>query len=209
MKYVLIVFLFSVSAFASIVNTLEKGRSVNGVEVAKKIELSTGTTKTELALFGAGLRAKKVVFVDVSVYVASIHLDKVDEVSRDAANVLDSLKVSDRAVVQLSFLRDVDALKVQASFKEALVANGVNVEESGIAALLSAVKNGGEAVKGKSITIALVKSAGEAFYEESSGKVQSFKIASSDFEKILSIWLGKSADDGLLKLKDELLKKVI
>ena len=50
--------------------------------------------------------------------------------------------------IQLHFLRDVDADNVQKSFKEALKANNVSLEDAAVKQFLDSVAKGGEAKDG-------------------------------------------------------------
>lgn len=114
------------------------------------INLSTaGVTKNgqKLQYIGAGIRSKKVVLVNVKVYVGELLVSDITKFKK--AEALKSVTEASPALVQLHFLRDVDADRVQSSFKDALEANKVDLKKPEVQKFLEAVKTGGEAKKGK------------------------------------------------------------
>ena len=112
------------------------------------------------------------------------------------------------AVVQLTFLRDVEADKVQVSFRDALVANNIDINSAEVTKLFSFMVAGGEAKNGKTMTFVTNKNPDGTetlYFEDTNGTVNS--VVGKDLTKnIFSMWLGVPADDGLKKLKEELLK---
>ncbi len=156
---------------------------------------------------GAGLRAKKVVFVNVKVYVGQLFVTSPESFKKD--DPINSLKAQQATAIQMHFLRDVDAENVQKSFKEALKANGVNTEDSAIKQFLETVAKGGEAKEGKALTVLGAKlgdGTESILYETTSGNVAEIKGPAGFIENIFAIWLGKPADDGVAQLKKALLK---
>ncbi|MFM6927756.1 MAG: chalcone isomerase family protein, partial [Bdellovibrio sp.] len=124
-------------------------------------------------------------------------------------NPIASLKDQKAVAIQLHFLRSVDSENVQKSFKEALKANDVNLDEVSIKQFLDAVVKGGESKEGKSLTIvgAKLKDASEQIsYETTAGTMTEIKGPAGFVEKVFSIWLGKPADDGVAHLKKSILK---
>lgn len=167
-----------------------------------------GETVT-LSSVGAGLRVKKVVFVNVKVYAGQLFVSDLKTFKKSESEALGSLKDQKAAAVQMHFLRDVDADNVQKSFKEALKANGINTDETSIKEFLEAVSKGGEAQEGKVLTVlgAKIKDGSEMIsYETTSGQASQIKGTTGFIEKVFSIWLGKPADDGVGQLKKSLLK---
>jgi hypothetical protein len=184
-----------------------------GTNKTENISLSSAATtnvegeNVKLSHVGAGLRAKKVVFVNVKVYVGELLTS--DLATFKKADALSSVKDQKAIAIQLHFLRDVDAENVQKSFKEALAANSVNVDDASVKQFLDAVSKGGEAKQGKSLTIlgTRLKDGSEKIsYETTSGTVSEIKGTSGLIEKVFSIWLGKPADDGVAELKKSILK---
>lgn len=173
---------------------------------------STASTNVEgedvkLSHVGAGLRAKKVVFVNVKVYVGELFASDLTKFKKSDA--LNSVKDQKAIAIQLHFLRDVDAANVQKSFKEALTANAVSLDDASVKQFLDAVSKGGEAKEGKALTILgtrLKDGSEKVSYETTSGTSTEIKGSAGLIEKVFSIWLGKPADDGVADLKKSILK---
>lgn len=174
------------------------------------VTLSTaGLTKDgqKLQYVGAGLRNKKVVLVNVRVYVGEFFVG--DTAKFNKANAQKTVTEASPALIQLHFLRDVDAEKVQSSFKEALEANKVDLNKPEIQKFLDAVKTGGEAKKGKMLSVLGVKKGDGSemiTYEDSNSKATTVSGGAGFIQDIFAIWLGNPADDGVAKLKSEILK---
>jgi hypothetical protein len=111
--------------------------------------------------------------------------------------------------IHLTFLRGVDAATVQVSFRDALDANDIDLNNKGIAAFLAAVKEGADAKDGKSMNISLQKDSKgvvTVVYENTSGVEKTITGDETLFKGILSIWLGEPADSGLETLRAVILK---
>lgn len=161
----------------------------------------------KLQFVGAGLRSKKVLLMNVKVYVGEFFV--ADATKLNKTDAVKSLASAAPAMIQMHFLRDVDAAKVQDSFKEALEANKIDLKKSEIQKFLEAVKTGGEAKKGKSLSIfAFKKGDGSEVvtYEDSNSKATTIVGGAGFLQDIFSIWLGKPSDAGVAKLKEDLLK---
>ncbi|HWU41825.1 MAG TPA: chalcone isomerase family protein [Bdellovibrio sp.] len=198
--------LLSLSVHAAILtNSGSKGK-IEGVALSSESTTSVENESTKLSQVGAGLLAKKVAFFNVDVYVAEFFVSSAEKFKK--ADALNSLKDQKAVAVQLHFLRDVEAEKVQTSFKEALQANNVKLDDNSIKQFLEAVSQGGEAKKGKILTIlgAKLKDNNEEIsYENTSGKVTTIKGSADFIKNIFSIWLGTPADDGIARLKKSVL----
>ena len=169
----------------------------------------TGSDVT-MSIVGAGLRAKTVLFVPAKVYVAELFTTDAAKYSRDN-NALKSLEASNVTAIRLTFLRGVDAATVASSYREALIANDVNLKDAAISQFLANVEKGGDAANGKSFIMLLVltKEGGtKLYYEDTKDQVSVVDGPRALQQQILSIWLGKSADSGLEKLKKSLLQPV-
>ncbi|HEY8271624.1 MAG TPA: chalcone isomerase family protein, partial [Pseudobdellovibrionaceae bacterium] len=122
---------------------------------------------------------------------------------------LKSVSEAAPAMMQLHFLRDVEGEKVQTSFKEALEVNKVDLKKPELQKFLEAVRIGGEAKKGKSLSIlGSKKSDGSEVitYENSNSKIIAISGGPGFIQDIFSIWLGQPSDDGIEKLKADILK---
>jgi len=206
----LVTLLLSVSASAALLTP--EGSSAEKVE---KIALPSSASANvdgeslKLTAVGAGLRAKKVVFVNVKVYVGQLLVSSPETFKKSDAEALGSLKDQKAVAVQMHFLRDVDAENVQKSFKEAFKTNKIDIEDASVKQFLDSVAKGGEAKEGKALTVlgAHLKDGSEAvLYETTSGNLSQIKGSAGFIEKIFSIWLGKPADDGVAQLKKSFLK---
>lgn len=190
--------------------TIEKGnRSIEGVNVGKSADLVTISETQKLDFIGAGLRTKKVLVANVKVYVAQVFLDNAGKFVRTNAGAVKSLADMKAGAIHLTFLRGVDAATVQVSFRDALDANDIDLNNKGIAAFLSAVKEGADAKDGKSMNISLTKDnkgVVTVVYENTSGVEKTITGDETLFKGILSIWLGEPADSGLETLRAAILK---
>jgi hypothetical protein len=190
--------------------TIEKGnRSIEGVNVGKSADLVTINETQKLDYIGAGLRTKKVLVANVKVYVAQIFLDNAGKFVRTNAGAVKSLADMKAGAIHLTFLRGVDAATVQVSFRDALDANDIDLNNKGIAAFLAAVKEGADAKDGKSMNISLQKDSKgvvTVVYENTSGVEKTITGDETLFKGILSIWLGEPADSGLETLRAVILK---
>ncbi|MFS4459693.1 chalcone isomerase family protein [Bdellovibrio sp. HCB2-146] len=203
-------FIFASSwGWAALLTPEGQGQKVEQITLSTAATTSIGGETLKLTSVGGGLRAKKVVFVNVKVYVGQLYVASPEKFVKNDAGALVSLKEQKAVAMQLHFLRSVDADNVQKSFKEALAANSVNVEDASVQEFLSAVAKGGEAKEGKSLTVLGTKSpdgSERISYETTSGQVTDIKGSAGFIEKVFSIWLGKPADEGVAQLKKSILK---
>ena len=162
-----------------------------------------------MSLVGAGIRTKKVVLVNVKVYVTELFTTDATKYSRDN-NALRSLEGATATALRLTFLRGVSASDVAKSYRDALAANSVNLNDPAIVQFLNVVAQGGDAAEGKSFVILLIQSNSgtKLHYEDTNGKMSVVEGPRALQQQILSIWLGNSADSGLETLKKSLLKPV-
>jgi hypothetical protein len=180
---------------------------IEGVAVTKTATLNVEKA-IPVSIVGAGLRKKKVI-IPVKVYVAEVLSTNAATAVRTDDGILTSVASGDASVVRLNFLRGVDAPTVQTSFREALEANSVNINDPSIAQFLADVSAGGDAASGKTITVATTANTDgtdSVYYEDTNGK-SSKVVGPKGFGKnILSIWLGVPADDGLKAMKADIVK---
>lgn len=170
---------------------------------------TTGTTVEgqKLNYVGAGLRSKKVMMMNFKVYVGEFFIG--DSAKFKKADALKTVTEASPALVQLHFLRDVDAGKVQSSFKEALEANKTDLKKPEIEKFLDAVKNGGEAKKAKMLSVFGTKKGDGSeviTYTDSNSKATTIVGGAGFLQDVFSIWLGTPADDGVAHLKADILK---
>lgn len=201
--------LIAQSAFAGLL-TLKNGASQKeGVNIADSATASVNGQNSELSNVGSGVRTKKVLVANVKVYVAQILVDQPARFQKDENKALASLDESNSAAIRLTFLRTVEADKVQVSFQDALRANGITAQDSETSKFLNAVNAGGDAEQGKALTIVVSKKADGSetlAYENTSGKVSVIEGSKGFMRKVFSIWLGKPVDNDIAALKKQLLQ---
>jgi hypothetical protein len=205
----LILMLTSTLSFAALLTTEGQGEKIEKLTLATAAQAGVDGAVIKLSSVGAGLRAKKVVFVNVRVYVGQLYVASPEKFKKNDAEALGSVKDQKAIAMQLHFLRNVDAESVQKSFKEALKVNGVSEEDANVKEFLAAVANGKEASEGKALTILGLHNADgseSVSYETTSGQVTVIKGVAGFVEKVFAIWLGKPADDGVAALKKAMLK---
>ena len=201
--------LVSQIASAGVLSIENGNRTIEGVAIGKSAEIVNANETIKLDSVGAGLRTKKVLIANVKVYVTQIFLDNVGKFVRSNEGAVKSLSDMKAGAVHLTFLRSVDAPTVQVSFRDALDANDIDLNNKGIVAFLDAVKNGSNVESGKALNISLKKSDDgvvTVVYENTSGVEKTITGDETLFRGILSIWLGESADSGLETLKATLIK---
>ena len=200
--------MLSLSSNAALLQ-LEKGtRTIEGVNIAQSAQGTLDGKKIELGSVGAGLRWKKVLLMKVKVYVAQLLISSPERFVRKSAEALKSLEDSESVAIQLSFLRSVDADTVQSSFRDALSANKVDMQNPSIKTFLDAVRMGGDADAGASLTILVTKHSDGSeslIYEDTAGHQTRIHGDKGLSHKIFSIWLGTPSDDGVASLKNDIL----
>ena len=210
MKHIILLLttLFTWSTQAALLTTEGSSGTLEKIALPESATVSLSDSTVKLNSVGSAVRAKKVMFVNVKVYVGQIFVADKDTFNK--ADALLSLSNQNAAAIRLHFVRDVDAENVQASFKEALKVNNVKLDSEAITQFLTAVKKGGVAESGKSLTILAVKGSDSQetiYYETNSGGVTEVKGPAGFIKDIFSIWLGKPSDDGVAKFKSDILKK--
>ena len=206
------------SSFAGSLTTVaDPTHVIQGVTVAKSATATTAEGKFSLAAVNAGIRTKKVVFINANIYVAQIFVDQpaafVHAVAgadmKSDVSSLSSLAAQNVVALKLDFVRDLDAATIIDSFDTALQANGmVAANDTGLTQMLQAIDKGGDMIKGDSITIVGVNGpTNDKLYVENS-KGTSVVVTSDNklVDKMFAIWLGVPADDGLATLKKTLTK---
>lgn len=206
--FALLTLLLSVNSMAALLTPEGNGEKLEKFTLPASATATVENETLKLTPIGAGLRAKKVVFVNVKVYVGQLLVSNPESFKKD--DPMGSLKNQKTVAIQMHFLRDVDAENVQKSFKEALKANSVSVDDAAVKQFLDSVAKGGEAKDGKALTVLgskLADGSEAIIYETTSGNISEIKGPAGFTEKIFAIWLGKPADDGVAQLKKSILKK--
>jgi hypothetical protein len=200
--------LLSFNAFAGVLTVETGSKVIEGVKLFSTATVKSETSEVKLDFLGAGLRTKKVL-VDMNVYVVQVLSDNATKFVRTEAGALDSVASMNTVAFTLTFLRDVDAKKVMESFDEAFNANEVDQDVKGVKEFLAAVRAGGAAENTKTMTILLQKKSNGTVaitYEGTNGVAKTVIGAAESLKIISSIWLGESADSGLLIAKKSIIK---
>lgn len=207
--FVSVISFFPALAFANVLSLEPSGKTIENVAIAKSATAKIADRSLHFDAVGAGLRSKKVAIVNVKVYVTQLMLSDASHYVRTDAGALDSAAEVSASALKLDFLRSVDAQTVQLAFRDSLIANDVDLNDTGIKAFLDAVSAGGDADQGKALTIVLehLPSGQDAVtYEDTAGKSTTVVSGQGFVKKILAIWLGKPADSGLVNLKKALIQ---
>lgn len=215
MKKMLFALVMTASVFAqAALLTFEDGsKALNGVNLKATATINdkdSKPTQLKMDILGAGLRTKAVLISEVKVYVAQLFSDNKAAFSRDSNTALTSLvQNSNRVALKLDMLRTVSASQLVTSFKEALSANNIPLDAE-LTNALGLMEKSADAASGKSVTLLMTKDNNKTnlYYEDAKGASVSMVGSAELMTKILSIWLGKPADDGLAKLKTQLLNPV-
>lgn len=208
MKFLSLILFASMSLSAGILTKESGSKEIAGVKLATRAQLSYKSQIAVLEPVAAALRTKKVILVNVNVYVGEIYKSSGVIVDKTADKVVASLLQQPTVVIQLTFLRDVDAEKVMHSFKEALEKNKADLNTAGIKSVLDKVTQGGEVKKGQTLTFVIQKSGDKDHtlaFENNKGDVVEIS-GSENVKSILLMWFGETTDSGLQKFKEDLLK---
>jgi hypothetical protein len=200
------------SLAAADILTLKPGpNAINGVNISTGATASIDANKTtiDLTTINAGLRAKQVIF-SIPVYVAQLLLSDPSRYVHTANGALPSIDNEQTVAMRLTFLRDVDAQTIATSFQDGLDANKISAKDPDIAGFMKAVTQGGDVKNASSVTILITKNADGSetlAYENGVNAAPTIVKGSKDFmHKVMSLWLGNTADSGLADLKKELVK---
>lgn len=204
----LVLFLVGNFSLAGVLKKELGANEIESIKLAKSASVSYQDKNYNLKTVGAGLRAKKVLMINVNVYVAEFFVSEEAQIEKKQDKILDSLAKANAAVMQLTFLRDVDGEKVESSFKDALVANKADLNDQAIKTILEKVAKSGGVKKGQTLTFASFKNTDSSevvIFEPAMGEATQVK-GNNIIKPIFSMWLGESADSGVKKLKESLLK---
>ena len=190
---------FGLSAFGA-ENMVETSLEIGGQKLNLAKTLKEGGQN--LSLTGYGVRKKKVVFVKVSVYVASHYVSNpAGWAAKDPAN---SLKKQPRRVLKLDFMRDVAGDKIKGAFAESLKENGLDPARKDLATILNGLAV--DVKEKEQITLSgVVDTAKGEQALTARGPKGTIEVKSPTIvDDMWSIWFGKPVDGGLEELKAEL-----
>ncbi len=199
-----LVYLISMGAAnADILKLNPSDTKLKGVTLATSAEAAGFVMPNE----ASGLRVKYVLIKGVPVYVLQIFaLDPSSIVKTpNGTEMLDTLSVQRALAVRMDFVYDVSADQVYTGFVDSFSANHVDLNKPHISSFLNAVKNGGAAPVGSSMSFLLTKSENgndTMTFENPEGGVTTIEGPGFAHE-FFSMWLGLISpnDRGLKELR--------
>lgn len=181
--------------------------TVTESEAVGKEEIPTAALLNGIPLkrVGTGVRQKKILFIGVDVYRATLFASE-PSFSRDpkGSAALDSLQSMKARAIQLRMLRSLSSEDILKSFEAALQENGVKDSPS-LFEFKKAIKNGGDIASGDLVTLSVDNEKNLLICEQGKSKTE-IKGDAKLFRDVFSIWLGKPADSGLANLRETLIK---
>lgn len=219
MRKILFIATFTTALLTSVLSqatllTFEPGSlALEGVNLNKTAQINDSKgqpTQLSMDLLGAGLRSKTVLFVAAKVYIAQLFSDNAAEFQRNDAALSSLVTHSKYVAMKISMLRTVSAATLAVSFREAIQANGYDIDQE-LTQLLNIVEQSADATQGGSLTMLMTRNAQggtNIYYEDVNGAQKSFVGSVELMTKVMAIWLGKPADAGLANLKASLIKSV-
>ncbi len=171
-----------------------------GDEKIPKVATLNGVALTRV---GTGIREKKILFIPIAVYRATLFAS--DSISQGVKGTaaLDALIALKAYALQLKFVRAVSAKDIWQSFETALKANDVK-DSAALAEFKKAVKEGGDIAVGEHVTLSVDTQKAILSLEQGKNRV-AIKGDPKFFREVFSIWLGKPADAGLKALRKSLI----
>lgn len=155
-------------------------------------------------LTGAGVRRKKITFVDVDCYVIASYVG--DQNSVDPGNPMNTIAGQPVKALFLTMVRDISAQLIRSSFEDSLDANNVDLTKPGIKDLLSKISF--DMPEGKSVSFLGIHERGlEAVHVETTmGDTFTSRDEALSWD-FWSSWFGIPADNHMANLKKKLIGK--
>jgi hypothetical protein len=200
--------LWPLLSLAAVISGEGDGGTLEGVKVPAKARVEIQGRVSTVSSVGVGLRFKKVVFVKAKVYVGQLFLSEPEALKKSRKEALDSLNGVKVAAMQMHFLRNVDAPTVQEAFRESFKENKISLDQEPIQKFLTAVKAGGGAQEGKTLTVIGEKVGARELvtYEGTDGKPVTIEGGGGFRREVFALWLGEPTDSGVENLQEGLLK---
>ena len=217
-NYFKLVVLFLIVQSFAIANAFEIKNEVLGKDKIADLALTSSLEVIQekavplvLNRVASGLRQKQVVFLWPNVYVLQVFSSAKKISAPSIEGIRDALMDQLPVLMTMTFLRDVDAKKIEAGFLEVLKENKVDVVLPPYSDFLNSVIKGGEVKNGDQYKFYFSK-------EKSLEKVQFYFKGKEGFSfqsdkpglirSFMSIWFGKPVDSGLKKLQEQILKSL-
>lgn len=200
--------LLPVLSLAALLTGEGERSTLEGVKLPAKARVEVQGRAASLTAVGAGLRYKKVVFVKAKVYVGQLLLSEPAVFKKSHDEALASIAGAKVAALQMHFLRNVDAPTVENAFRESFKENKISLDQEAIQKFLAAVKAGGGAQEGKTLTVVGEKMGAKELvtYEGTNGNSVTIEGGEGFRREIFALWLGKPTDSGVENLQEGILK---
>lgn len=199
-------FLFCSLGRGAVLEIIPGTQEIEGVKIAGSAIYAKGAQKTILKSVSSGLRIKKVAFIKVKVYVAEWMIAE----NATWQKSIQEMKPLSPVAMRLTFLREVDAEKIESGFRDGLRANKISLDEPAIKAFLKAVVEGGSLKKGQAMTLlgrAEADGSEILVFESGAAVISEIKGPSGFLKQVYSIWFGETTESTLADLKTMLLGK--
>lgn len=190
---------------AKVPKAIADSLTITAFDTVKKEQIPKSATfgSQSLTRTGTGIRQKKVVFIGVDVYRATLFVSDITKFVRktDGMLALDSLSAMPVTALVLDFKRSVSGKDIANSFETALKKNGVK-DSPAITQFKNAVRDGGDVVDGQRVMLSASKGTLTCEFDKKTVRIEGDAQFIRD---VFSIWLGTPADDGLKALRDMLI----
>lgn len=205
-----VIFLFSsLSQAASSLTLSGFDQNINDVKIAKTATLTDGSFSQSMSLLGAGLRAKKIAFISIKVYVGQFFVQDPASFKKTESDALNSISAQKAVAMHLTFLREVDSKRFVDSFKDSFKINNVDTHDAAIQKFLDIVAQAGDVKDGASFSVTGYKKDDKTeviVVQSPTGDTQSILGTEGLRQKVFSLWFGKTDDSGVKEFKKSVLK---
>ena len=209
--FLLVLFIWSHQILADHAQLKFVGNPTGSVEVGEKKIPIYGEAKifhpgapegTTVYLTGAGVRKKKIAFIDADCYVISSYVK--DPAIVNPKDPMTTIADQSSKAVYLVMVRDISADLIRSSFEDSLEANDVDLEKPGIRDLLSKITF--DMPESQSVSFLGIHQKGREYVHAETSMGNKFssedEILSRDF---WSSWFGISVDAHMANLKSKLI----
>lgn len=172
------------------------------LKLTKDSVLVTDSAQREiLKVKGKGLRHKKITFISIKVYEATLFVTKEALSAKNLSDILNTKKVA----LSIHPLRSFSGSKMEAATLEAYKANNINTKTVSQKEFISIISKN-KVVKDEPILIyGEVQETGDTIFIQQNNVLKKISGPSGFVKDVFSIWLGTPVDDDMKDLKTKLL----
>lgn len=200
--------LLSETVFGGVLTVTPGPNGIEGVVIGQSAVANVDGNQVSVDSLGAGLYEKKIAILKIKAYVGQVYGD-VEQFVRTNEGALNSLTAMPVVAVQMTFLRDVDVAQVETTYTDGFAQNKIDVSKPEIKRFLRAVANGGDVLRGKTVTVVGVKinNGTEGVVYENSLGVSEYVTGPAGFVKdVMALWLGSFTEKERQVLKEQILR---